>query len=561
MDLAKYVLVSDATLNYDYRNFPLLDFLSCAPSDILPEIFYNYLKGESSPALPDGRVKLAPYSVRKLEAALLRHNRREDVVVAHEDHLSRFIRDDTEVMGISTMDPLGTGPLTVSYTVLFDSKGYPWVRREWYGLLAKVNAARKGKKARLVVGGPGVWEFTLFPDELDRCSIDYAFQGEVDDIACELFECISRGNIDTSFLYNGYLSFDENFHRSYRDDGRFITRKPGVKSYPSLNDIPEIVEPSAKGMTEVMRGCGVGCDFCEVTLRPSRYYPPEKVKKELAVNATGGGFRNAWLHSDEIFAYRHGRMFEPNREALVELFSGVMSVPGISSTNPTHGRISIPASYPSLVKELGTIARAGPSNWIGVQVGVETGSERLARIHMPNKTLPLRIGSDGSWQDIVWWGVHNFNRNFWRPAFTCQVGQREETDEDNWDTVELINRLSNSMFDGKPFEFTITPMQNVPLGLIKSRSFSRIQLNESQLAVYYAAYRHLAKVAARDSPSSSQGRVMSRLGISSLIPLGGWLMMHRIEHICRSNGMDIEKVKRYGLDISGNTTRPKQVAT
>lgn len=558
--MAKYVLVSDATLNYDYRNFPLLDFLSCAPSDILPEIFYNYLKGESSPALPDGRVKYAPYSVRKLEASLLRCNRREDVVVAHEDYLSNFIRDDTKVIGVSTMDPLGTGPLTVSYTILFDSKDHPWVRREWYGLMAKVNAARKGKKAKLVVGGPGVWEFTLFPDELDRCCIDYAFQGEVDDVACSLFECISNGETDSSLFYNGYMSFDEYFHRNYRNDDRFIVRKPGVRSYPSLDEIPEIVGPSAKGMTEVMRGCGVGCDFCEVTLRPSRYYPVEKVRKELAVNAAAGS-SNAWLHSDEIFAYRHGRMFEPNREALVELFSSVMSVPGIASTNPTHGRISIPAAFPSLVKELGTIARAGPSNWIGIQVGVETGSERLARIHMPNKTLPLRIGSDGSWQDIVWWGVHNFNRNFWRPAFTCQVGQREETDEDNWDTVELINRLSNSMFDGNPFEFTITPMQNVPLGLIKSRSFSQIRLNESQLAVYYAAYRHLAKMATRDSPSCSQGRITSRLGISGLIPLGGWLMMRRIERICRNRGLDVEKVKRYGVDAQYHNMRPGRMAT
>ena len=49
-----------------------------------------------------------------------------------------------------------------------------------------------------------------------------------------------------------------------------------------------------------------------------------------------------------------------------------------------------------------------------------------------------------------------------------QVGQKGETDEDNWDTVALINRLSNSYVDGRPFEFTVTPMLNVPLGRIKS---------------------------------------------------------------------------------------------
>ena len=561
MNMAKYVLVSDSTLTYDYRNFPLLDFLSCAPSNVLPEIFYNYLKGNSSPALPDGRAKYAPYSLRKLEAALLKSNSRRDVVVAHKDHLSDFIDDGTKVIGVSTMDPLGTGPLTVSFTVLFETRGYPWVRREWYLLMEKINAARKGKNAKLVVGGPGVWEFTLFPEELDLCKIDYAFQGESDDIAADLFEDIAANSLDSSRFYSGYMSFDENFHRAYRDDGRFITRKPGSRNYPSLEQIPDIVEPSMKSLTEVMRGCGVGCDFCEVTLRPSRYYPLEKIKKEIMVNVNKGGQSNAWLHSDEIFAYKHGKMFEPDSDALVELFSGIMSVPGIRTTNPTHGRISIPASYPALISKLSAIARAGPTNWIGIQVGVETGSERLAKIHMPNKTLPLHIGSDGSWQDIIWWGVHNFNRNYWRPAFTCQVGQRGETEEDNWETVELINRLSNSMFDGNPFEFTMTPMQNVPLGLIKNRGYSQIQLNESQLAVYYAAYRHLAKISARDSSASGYGGIMSRVSMASLIPAGGWLMLRGIEHLCRKRGIDIDKVKRYGVESWNSDAKPKLIAT
>ena len=176
-----------------------------------------------------------------------------------------------------------------------------------------------------------------------------------------------------------------------------------------------------KSMVESMRGCGVGCDFCEVTLRPLRYYPVEKIEQEVEVNVKYGGFTNAWIHSDEIFAYKHGPLFKPNEEALIELFSRVMSIPGVTESNPTHGRISIPAAYPELISKLSEIMRAGPSNWIGIQVGLETGSDRLAKIHMPNKTLPLRIGPDGSWADIVWEGVHNMTLYYWRPAFTVQV--------------------------------------------------------------------------------------------------------------------------------------------
>ena len=556
--MAKYVLISDLTLLYNYHNFPLLDFLPCAPSSAIPGFIYSFLKGKESPPMDNGEAKYSTYSVRKIEAALLRENRREEVAVPHFDYIDRFIGDDTEVIGISTMDPLGFGPLTMSYSILFNDDSYAWVRKEWETLLMKINKMRP-KKAKLVVGGPGVWEFTVKPEELDKFNIDYAVQGEIDDVAPQLFEQIAENRIDKNMFFEGYVLYDENFSRITKPSGKFISRRIGTRMYPTLDQIPEIVRPSMKGLTEAMRGCGIGCDFCEVTLRPLRYYPFEKIKKEIEVNVRYG-IHSSWLHSDEIFAYMHGKMFEPNYDALVELFSGIMSIPGITHMNPTHGRISIPAGYPDLIKKLSEIIKAGPDNWIGIQVGLETGSERLAKIHMPNKTLPLKVGADGSWQQIVWKGVYNMNKYYWRPAFTVQVGQEDETDEDNWETVALINRLSNSEVDGRPFEFTVTPMQNVPLGLLKNRRFSAIKLTKAQLAVYYASYRHLAKIAARDAYSEGSGNLLTRLGASSLIRLGAWVMLQFIEAICRRNGLDVEKVKNYGLNGSKSIVSPLQVA-
>ncbi len=556
--MAKYVLVSDLTLLYNYRNFPLLDFLPCAPSNAIPQFVYSFLKGNESPPIENGEAKYSTYSVRKIESALLRQNKREDIAVPHFDYIDRFIGDDTEIIGVSTMDPLGLGPLTMSYAILLGNDSYAWVRNEWELLLKKINSIRN-KKAKLIVGGPGVWEFTIMPEELDKFNIDYAVQGEIDDVAPELFSQISEDRIDKNIFFEGYLSYDENFSRSEKSNGKFISRKIGTRMYPTLDQIPEIVRPSMKDLTEVMRGCGVGCDFCEVTLRPLRYYPLEKIKREIEVNVKAGG-HSAWLHSDEIFAYMHGKRFEPNYEALIDLFTGVMAIPGITHTNPTHGRISIPAGYPDLIKRLSDIMRAGPDNWIGIQVGLETGSERLARIHMPNKTLPLKVGSDGSWQEIVWKGVYNMNMYYWRPAFTVQVGQGDETDEDNWETVSLINKLSNSEVNGRPFEFTVTPMQNVPLGLIKNREFNAIKLNKSQLAVYYASYRHLAKMAARDAYSEGRGNPLARLGASTLISLGGRIVLRFIEAICRKNGLDVEKVKNYGLEAQKPIVSPLKVS-
>ncbi|MGI0091657.1 MAG: B12-binding domain-containing radical SAM protein, partial [Nitrososphaerales archaeon] len=549
--MAKYVLISDTTLSHDYKNFPLLDFLPSAPSELLPEFIYNYLKGKPPPDI-NGRASLATYPLRKIESALRQKYAENDVVVAHEDHFESFIGDDTEIIGVTTMDPFGLAPLTMSYSLFFGSTSPAYVKKEFIALLQRINRARSGKKAKLLVGGPGVWELTVHPEEMGNNHIDYAFQGESEDIICDLFDYILSDSSQNTEFFKGFQTFDTHFHKSWVGDERFISRYQFSKQFPKLEDIPEIINPTIKGFVETMRGCGVGCDFCEVTLRPLRYYPPDKVKKEIAVNVKAG-IDNVWLHSDEIFAYKHGRNYVPDADSLAELFTAIMTSPGVTHTNPTHGRISIPAAYPEMIKRLSEIIKGGPDNWIGLQVGVETGSDRLAKIHMPNKTLPLKIGPDGSWQEIVWRGTYVMNKYYWRPAFTVQVGQDSEVEEDNWETVALINKMSNSVLDdGRPFEFTITPMQNVSLGLLKSRDFSTFTLNESQLAVYYASYKHLAKLASRDAfERGRNGRnrsLFNTLGTGTLISLGGRAMLHTVSSICKKQGLNVEKAARYGLD-------------
>ncbi|MDE1833006.1 MAG: B12-binding domain-containing radical SAM protein [Candidatus Micrarchaeota archaeon] len=545
--MTKYVLVSDNTLLYDYHKFPLLDFLPSAPSHAVPRSAYNFLRGSISPATEGHELRLAPYGLRKLEAALLAGGiSRGEIAVAHPDHLGRFIKEDTEIIAVHTMDPFGLGPTTMSYYALFGGKSIsPYVRVEWDELISRINALRSGKKAKLIVGGPGVWEYTILSDEIARQKIDYLFQGEADDCAALLFRQVVERSIDPNVFSTSYVTYDDTFHRTTRQHTNFLSRGSSIGPYPKLEDIPDIVGPTTKGMTEVMRGCGIGCDFCEVTLRPLRYYEVDKIAREVEVNVRAG-FDYAWMHSDEIFAYKHLPQYVPNQEALVELYTKVMQIKGVSRTNPTHGRISIPAAYPELIEKLSAIGRTGRTNWAGIQVGLETGSEKLAKMHMPAKTLPLKIGVDAGWQEIVWKGVYNFNRHFWRPAFTVQVGQSGETDDDNWETVAMINRLSNSSVNGVPFEFTVTPLYNMPLGRIKARNVE-VSLNPSMLAVYYASYRHLAKMAYRNAVASSRGNPVMRAGIASMIGMGGYAMMKAVEHIGRKRGLDLERAKSWGV--------------
>jgi radical SAM superfamily enzyme YgiQ (UPF0313 family) len=56
----------------------------------------------------EGRLKLAPYSLRKIEAALLEYGFDEkDVIVADPNKLDKVIDEQTKVIGLTVHDPLG----------------------------------------------------------------------------------------------------------------------------------------------------------------------------------------------------------------------------------------------------------------------------------------------------------------------------------------------------------------------------------------------------------------------------------------------------------------------
>ena len=60
----------------------------------------------------------------------------------------------------------------MSYAVLFEDQSKPWVRVEFERMLRKLDQARRGKRAKRVVGGPGVWELTVMPEVMDDLGID-----------------------------------------------------------------------------------------------------------------------------------------------------------------------------------------------------------------------------------------------------------------------------------------------------------------------------------------------------------------------------------------------------
>jgi radical SAM superfamily enzyme YgiQ (UPF0313 family) len=133
---------------------PLLDFLPCAPIEYVPHWLYEFLAG---PQLPDdnGRARFAPYALRKVEASLLSHCAPDEVVVAHPKYAPFFIREDTRIIGINTMDPVGLGPVTMMFT---NGRFFtPLAEAEFMRFLTGLHQARmrRNSHAKIVVGGPG----------------------------------------------------------------------------------------------------------------------------------------------------------------------------------------------------------------------------------------------------------------------------------------------------------------------------------------------------------------------------------------------------------------------
>jgi radical SAM superfamily enzyme YgiQ (UPF0313 family) len=508
----KVVLTADRTLMSPYRGISLASFFGCAPA-IDPNrshdtLLYKILRNQVTPRLlfdficnpishHSGVADYAPYGLRKVEASLVRDGySREDVVIAHPDYVEKFIGPETEVVGTYEMDPLGMGPVTMTFTYGRKQISYD----EFYNreLHMKINRAKKknGSKAKVIAGASGTWQYNYDPAKIEEYGLYGIVEGdlggigpEIDGAGSKFFDALINNELETAnpFKKNPFKVEIKEFERGDNTyHGRFIH----YWNEPSVDEIPTIINPSMHGMIEVMRGCGRGCKFCDVTLRPLRYYPVEKVVKEIEVNMKYGGLKNAWVHSDDIFVYglnpRTTKNMQPNREALEELFSGIMST-GIEHTNPTHGTLAGAIADERLIPNISKIIRASPDNMIGIQCGFETGSIRLIGKYADRKLAPFK---PSEWHWVVKNGIKTLNENYWVPAFTLIMGlDNDETVEDSWETIELLHSLEIEQPDSK---FTTTPLTFVPIGLLEKSDFFDIgnTMDPPKLGVMYKTWQH-----------------------------------------------------------------------
>ena len=426
--MAKILLTSDRTLMSNYHNDEFVGFGTCAPPNFVPEWLYSYLFFPNIKA-KEGVPEAAPYGLRKVEAQLLKEG--FEVATVSPRFLKRFL-GDAKVLGVHVMDPFGLGPASTTLAFLF--KKEPYLARHFKALLNKPEVLEAKKRGlRIIVGGPGAWQFQYRPEFAQENGIDCIVEGEAEKALGKIFQAALSG---------------EQLSSHYEIP---------VTGAPKLEEIPDIVSPSVNGLVEIGRGCCRGCEFCNVTLRPLRWYPLEKIQREIDVNNLDGKNRFCCLHGEDVMLYGSTGV-TPNDEKLLSLHRMVVDkTDGIAWS---HCSLAAVASKPKLFTQISEIIRE-KQTWWGAEIGIETGSSELAKKIMPAKALPFKADD---WSEVVKQGMGIMHDNMLVPAGTLIVGLPEEREEDLLRTMDMMDDL-------KDCRSLIVPLFFVPLGKLENQEW------------------------------------------------------------------------------------------
>ncbi|HOO54579.1 MAG TPA: radical SAM protein [Methanothrix sp.] len=425
----RIVLTSDATMMSNYNGGVMLGFAAILPASIISERIFKWLFCPPVEAGPDGSAILAPCGMRKVEAALLEAGfSRDEVMVAHPDHLDEAIGPDTEIVGITHDDPMGK--IAVREIEEMINRGAPYNRTKFLELVG--HPLIKEHKPKVVIGGNGSWEL----------------RGE--DVG-----------VDLIYLGEGERTFPEVCRKIVA--GEDVGGEIEGETVPG-DEIPVNRGATVGGIVEIGRGCWRGCSFCSPTMRKPRHRPISKILKDAEVNIKAGQ-KDIILHSEDAFQYGSAGS-EPNRELLLDLFRRVKEL-GPRTVDVSHMSLASVYHNQDLLEQISDIVGIGTDQrYMSAWIGIETGSPTLLAKHMKNKTKPAPLEI---WPEIVRECYSLFKDRSWLPVASLVLGLPGETEEDVVLTTELVESLKESV--GLMLPLFFTPIGETRLG--NARGFGK----------------------------------------------------------------------------------------
>lgn len=448
-----FIITTDRCLMTNHHHKEFLGFLGTGPAIGIPEKVWKWLACPKVKVDEYGRPIEAPYGMRKIEAKLIDEG--FNAAIIDPDYIGKYT-PTAKALLFSHHDYFAFGPPSSTWWGI--TKKEPVNYKSFQELINRPEIA-EGKKhgMKILVGGPSTWQWLWREDMIEKLGVDTLVDGEGEKVIVKLAQMILDGEELPKYVY---VSGDD---------------------VPSIEDIPDIKGGSVNGLIEIMRGCARSCRFCSVTLRPTRYYPLDKIERELQVNVKAG-IKHGVIHSDDVLFYGAVGIL-PKPEPLIKLHQLVKKYyKTIAWSHASLAAIRYSEEKYGLVSKLMEIVyQDGNQNYLGVEVGIETGSVRLAKEIMPAKSAPYK---PESYPETVEEAFKIMHENHIIPAGTMIVGLPEETEDDVYRTIELVDNL-------RSYRSILVPMFFVPMGYFKNKDwFTRVKLNDAHIELYKKVFWH-----------------------------------------------------------------------
>jgi radical SAM superfamily enzyme YgiQ (UPF0313 family) len=413
----------------------------------------------------DGSARYMPAGLRTLEAALLREYPQDDIVACYPDDLEKFVGPRTRLVAVSTHNPLGVTFAAGVYASMFGSSREPINSHYARQLFARIGANPHRSSLKVIVGGSGGWQI-IQTDSYSRLGVDCVVEGRGESPdTMELIRQAIRGETLPRHLEAGHP----------KDRDAIL--------------IPE--KRTTFGVVEMTTGCGRRCQFCMPDLSPQLDVPKEKIMRAVEANIRQGN-EQVSLATEDVFIWGQVRtgvpFYFPNREALLDLFSGIVNTPGLKQHILSHATIAPAVVDPLLIEKLTQIlldkspihlpAFGGQPRRkiLSPLMGLETGSVRMARSIMPGKAVPFSIED---WPSVVIQGLTILNRNNWFPVMTLMIGNPGETDEDVKATLDLVYEIERRGLFAFLVPSIFTPLCDTRMenrkGVTETRELTQLQ--------------------------------------------------------------------------------------
>jgi radical SAM superfamily enzyme YgiQ (UPF0313 family) len=462
---ALIVLTAPLTETIDHAGYFIQMALASMPKLMEPAINQKYPNWREVERNADGTARYMPAGVRLLEASLLREFAREDIVCCFPDDLSKFIGPRTRVVAVSTHNPLGVTFAAGVYASVFGSSREPinahYSKQVFQALLESPHRST----FQVIVGGSGGWQISE-TDSYQELGVD----------------CVVDGRSESEETM-------KLFHRAIA--GEPLPRFVKVNHPKARESLLTPMKRTTFGVVEMTTGCGRRCQFCLPDLNPQIDFPKAKIMEAVRANVREGNEQISLATEDMFIWGQVGTskpFYFPNREALVDLFTEVVSTPGVKHHLLSHCTMAPVVVDPTLISQLSSVlldkspvrlsrlSTHPEGRILSPLIGIETGSVRVAKQIMPGKSAPFPIEH---WPSVIIHGLTILNRNNWFPVLTIMIGNPGETDDDAMATLDLIYEVERRGLFAFFVPSIFTPLHDTRLstqqGVIENRQMSPLQ--------------------------------------------------------------------------------------